>query len=305
MPTYSGDVTELGFAADTVVYEMVNATPSDTYDDGWKTRTILKAPATQEYATFEFVLKEDIAEGAYVFHAWGVNATPSLYQIRTNTTVGACITNMDGSKVTSLKAGTHYLLYVLCEQLSEVQVGLISGDNTVYFANVAFGNGAFPGTAPVTPDPEPDPGEPLPDGVEIGGLAVTEGMLQANMGMSVGTTFDGEVGAYKVYAEKQGKILFDTALVAQSTTFTFTVFIPENSAGTSSFEFALRVKDKDGKNPLEGSDGKYIYYTPSVLPRGEWKTFTVDISVIGNDCTEFSLMLAAGTTMWIRDISFA
>ena len=146
--------------------------------------------------------------------------------------------------------------------------------------------------------------EPKPVEMPVNGLKMDASMLQAGYGMTIiGTAFDDTLNAYKVYAEGQGKIFFDTTMAAASDVFSFTVFIPEDSAGGSGgTEFYLRVKPT---NNLEGcTDGKYIYYTSSKVARGEWKTFTVDISSVGANCTEFSLMLSAGTTMWIRDVSF-
>ncbi|MBQ7770399.1 MAG: metallophosphoesterase, partial [Clostridia bacterium] len=141
MPTYGGDVTALGFAADTTVYTMDNVTPDNAYTDGWNKRAILAAPATQDYVTFEFVTESDITSG--VFHAWGANGSPSLTHIWCNTTDKAIITDMEGNSVSSITAGTHYLLHVACEGLSEVQIGFISTNNTVYFANISFNNGTL------------------------------------------------------------------------------------------------------------------------------------------------------------------
>ncbi|MBP3422131.1 MAG: hypothetical protein J6K86_00030 [Clostridia bacterium] len=68
-------------------------------------------------------------------------------------------------------------------------------------------------------------------------------------------------------------------------------------------EFYLRVKPT---NNLEGcTDGKYISYTSSQIPRGEWKTFAVDISGIDETCTEFSIYLFVGTTAYVRNITIS
>jgi hypothetical protein len=90
-------------------------------------------------------------------------------------------------------------------------------------------------------------------------------------------------------------------MAAENNYFTFTVFIPVDSGNTQSVELYLRVKPE---NNLQGADGKYIYYTSTQLPRGQWKTFVVDISSVDETCTEFSLMFASNSTTWLRDIAF-
>ena len=145
--------------------------------------------------------------------------------------------------------------------------------------------------------------EPKPVELPVNGLKLDSTMLQSGMGMTIhGTAFSETLNAYKIYSEGQGKLYFAPALAAEYDTFTFTALVPEDSANTGSVEFYLRVKPT---NNLEGSDGKYIYYSSSQIPRGEWKTFTVDISSVGEDCTEFSLMFAALSTTWLRDVEFA
>ena len=148
--------------------------------------------------------------------------------------------------------------------------------------------------------------EPKPVELPVNGLKLDSTMLQSGMGMTIhGTAFSETLNAYKIYSEGQGKLYFAPALAAEYNTFTFTALVPEDSANTTSVEFYLRVKDANGNNPLEESDGKYIYYGSSLIPRGQWKTFTVDITSVGEDCKEFSLMFSAGTTIWLRDIAFS
>ena len=144
--------------------------------------------------------------------------------------------------------------------------------------------------------------EPKPVEVPVNGLKLDASMLQSGMGMTIlGKAYDDTVNAYEIYSESQGKLFFDTTLAAEYNYFTFTVLVPVDSANTNSTEFFLRVKPE---NNLDGSDGKYIYYTTAKIPRGEWKTFTVDISSIDETCTEFSLMFASTSTTWLRDIAF-
>ena len=144
--------------------------------------------------------------------------------------------------------------------------------------------------------------EPKPVEVPVNGLKLDASMLQTGMGMTIfGKAYDTTVNAYEIYSESQGKLFFDVAMAAEYNYFTFTALVPVNSANTSSTEFFLRVKPE---NNLEGADGKYIYYTTAKIKRGEWKTFTVDISGVDETCTEFSLMFATNSTTWLRDVAF-
>ena len=142
MPTYDGDVTELGFAEGTTVYTLENSIQHTVWtDDAWAKRAIIYASGAQDYIVMEFVSEKDITGG--VVHLWGVAGSPDMGTVNANTTGNALITDMDGNAVTSIKAGQHYLLYVACAGLSEIQVGLNYGINTVYFANVSYKNGTF------------------------------------------------------------------------------------------------------------------------------------------------------------------
>ena len=138
---YSGDVTALGFAAGTTVYKMEHNTPDDSYGYGWGKRVMIPAPATQDYITIEFVLANTITGNNPVFHAWGPKGAPSIVAVWTSTTVDGVITQMDGSMITELLAGTHYLLHIACKGMDEIQVGFTSKGNTAYIANVSYNNG--------------------------------------------------------------------------------------------------------------------------------------------------------------------
>ena len=138
---YSGDVTALGFAAGTTVYKMEHDTPDDSYGYGWGKRVMIPAPATQDYIAIEFVLANTITGNNPVFHAWGPKGVPSIVAVWTSTTVDGVITQMDGSMITELLAGTHYLLHIACKGMDEIQVGFTSVGNTAYIANVSYNNG--------------------------------------------------------------------------------------------------------------------------------------------------------------------
>ena len=40
------------------------------------------------------------------------------------------------------------------------------------------------------------------------------------------------------------------------------------------------------------------------MEKGKWITITVDISNVGSNCTEFSLVMMNGTKLWLRDLAF-
>ena len=144
MPVYSGDAATLGFAEGTTVYVLENTLEGDVWtDDAWTTRAILCASGTQDYITIEFVSENDITNSP--FNLWGVKGTPNIGAVGFTATDNGLITDMNGYPVTSIKAGQHYLLNMACAGLSEIQVGLRAGINTVYFANITFNNGELPG----------------------------------------------------------------------------------------------------------------------------------------------------------------
>ena len=284
MPTYGGDVTALGFTAGSTVYTIDNAT-ADGYGDGWAKRAILYAPATQDYVTLEFVTQNDITGG--VFHAWGEKGSPSLTHVWCNTTGLAMITDMNANSVSSIQAGTHYLLHVACQGLNEVQIGFISANNTVYFTNITFYNGTI--GQPSAPNPDPD----TPDGIVVNGVE----LINPQSGVALtAEAFDATTNAYKATATAQGKVYIDTSLVANKSTITFTVYVSEIVNTTA---FMVRIKPND----LTEDGVGHLYYTPSSVAVGTWQTFTVDISHFGSACTEFSFIIPAGQTVWFRDIT--
>lgn len=118
--------------------------------------------------------------------------------------------------------------------------------------------------------------------------------------------FNETINAYKVVASAQGKVFIDPALVANKTTLTFTVYVEEEIGNSA---FLIRLKPDQGFTNLT-QDGKHILYqySSSVSDNrrvvvGEWKTFSVDISAFGTSCTEFSFIVFAGQTIWLRDIT--
>jgi hypothetical protein len=137
--------------------------------------------------------------------------------------------------------------------------------------------------------------------------------ITVQSGVSItGVYLEGDTTAYEIIADSQGKVYINTDLLKNKSTFTFTVFIPETSdkklGGLG--EFAIRIKP----NEIEpsGADGivdGYIDYNSTssnercLLKYGEWQTFTVDVSALGENCTEFAFVIPAGNTIYLRDLT--
>ena len=144
------------------------------------------------------------------------------------------------------------------------------------------------------------------------------GGLQKNVdfttesGLSVESVeFDKNINAYKIVAESQGKVKINVGLLKNKSKFTFTIYVPADSkeklGGLG--EFAIRIKPNEIEP--EGDGGTYIGYidyNSSSPVEGykikfdTWQTFTVDISSFGDKCTEFAFVIAAGNTVYLRDM---
>ena len=144
------------------------------------------------------------------------------------------------------------------------------------------------------------------------------GGLQKNVdfttesGLSVESVeFDKNINAYKIVAESQGKVKINVGLLKNKSKFTFTIYVPADSkeklGGLG--EFAIRIKPNEIEP--EGDGGTYIGYidyNSSSPVEGykikfdTWQTFTVDISSFGDQCTEFAFVIAAGNTVYLRDM---
>ncbi|MBQ8343033.1 MAG: metallophosphoesterase [Clostridia bacterium] len=187
---------------------------------------------------------------------------------------------------------------------TEFGIYFVEGNNGAYIKNVAVGETAI----------DEGTGSETPEEVVVNGLEISADDLQAGKTMSLeALAFDETVNAYKITSgSDSAKLFFDTALAIANNVFTFSVYIPEDSPIATSQEFLLRVKPNDTLTEEQGSsDGKYIYYSSTTdnalrkVNRGEWTTVSVDISNVGEDCTEFAFMFATGTEIWIKDIVFA
>ena len=179
---------------------------------------------------------QDATAGS-IFHVWGARGAPSIGQISSETGLGedwAVITDMDGYAITSLKAGTHYLCYIVCEDLEEIQVALIQF-NTFYFANVTTGEGSLPTPiAKPNPDPDPDP-DPEPQAPIVSGEATSTALSEyagdvAELGFDDGTTVYELVSTslwddrVKIAADNNKKYL-DVDFVVTANNWWFTVWV--------------------------------------------------------------------------------
>lgn len=151
------------------------------------------------------------------------------------------------------------------------------------------------------------PNEP---NLEVAGLQYGTD-LTCDGAMTVTTDTVGGENAYKCTGVGQGKLFVSPSLFKDKDTFTFSVYL--ETPGTcldlnDNPEFAIRVKPNDLEPSLDGSTNGYIEYSSTVgdvnrkLIANEWKTFTVDISKLGENCTEFAFNIAKGGVIYLRDL---
>ena len=152
---------------------------------------------------------------------------------------------------------------------------------------------------------------------EVNGLKMQDGITTEAVVTMLSKKFDDTTNAYQVTANSQGKVLFNASLLRGKTTFTFSVYVPSSSttnlAGMG--PFAIRIKPDDATTAtvpnVTNASGKYyiVYKTTSSVAATKfvfdaWQTFTVDITNIAATCTEFSILVASGDVIWLKDISF-
>ena len=133
------NVTDLGFAEGTTVYTLANN--GDQWANSWDLRALIQAPTTQSYITIEFVSLTDVPVDS-LFFVWGsaADGTPGLGYLPNDSTLGVIALN--GVQVAdTLKANVHYTMYLICENKDEVQIGVVTANTTIYFANISYGNG--------------------------------------------------------------------------------------------------------------------------------------------------------------------
>ena len=129
--------------------------------------------------------------------------------------------------------------------------------------------------------------------------------LSAESGLKVEPVEFGGANAYKITANEQGKIFISAGLLANKSKVTFSVFMPETSTAKLSGygEFSVRVK------PNSLVNGGYILFSSDLaddkrkIVFGQWKTYETDVSSFGSLCTEFSVILAKGNVMYLKDVT--
>ncbi len=147
--------------------------------------------------------------------------------------------------------------------------------------------------------------------IEVEGLQKDTDITTQSGVSIIGMQFDENTTAYEVIADSQGKLYVNVDLLKNKSTFTFTVYLPETSTERlgGMGEFAIRVKPNEIEpSTIDGNVNGYIDYDTESsiedcrLKYGEWQTFTVNVSSLGEDCTEFAFVLPAGNTIYLKDL---
>ncbi|MDR0426275.1 MAG: metallophosphoesterase [Clostridiales bacterium] len=149
--------------------------------------------------------------------------------------------------------------------------------------------------------------------VEVGGLQKGTDLTHETTLTVAAVRFQG-VNAYEVIAKDQGKVFVAPALLVGKSTFIFSIYVvntqerPANKlAGYG--EFIIRVKPNNNEPPMDKNptDGHIGYNSSSendnlrVIPN-EWRTFTVDISQMPEECTELSFIIPKGNVVYLKDL---
>ena len=154
-------------------------------------------------------------------------------------------------------------------------------------------------------DPTIPPQEPL----EVSGIQYGSDLF-VDTSLAYGTKEVDGHNAYEITAVSQGKFYVKSALVANKSTFSFTVYLPSSSNNKLGGygEFAIRVKANTLEPNVDGTiDGYIDFDSTSViedlkLVYDEWVTYTIDISSLGANCTEWAFVIAKGNVVYFRDI---
>ena len=225
---YAGDVTELGFADGTDVYELVSTSL-------WNDRVKIAVDSTYSYAFVDFV----VAEGNGWFTMWIVDAsamksTTYLVDGYTNAASDGSATivtvyDANGNVVTSgIKEDTVYTLCVEIKTLGLVNVQLGHDSATMYFANVNCSDD-LP-TPTVTPDPDPEPQAPIVSGEATSTALSKYAGDVASLGFADGTDVYELVSTHswndrvKIAADNSKKYL-DVQFIVAEGNWWFTVWV--------------------------------------------------------------------------------
>ncbi len=152
-----------------------------------------------------------------------------------------------------------------------------------------------------------------PEIVVVPGMQLGKELTMSAEGISGRAVTIGNASAYQFAAAKQAKIYVDTAVVANKDVFTFDAYVPSTSNNllNGKGEFSLRIKPNELDPQTDGSANGYIDFKSSAnvsdvkIVFDEWKTYKIDISGFGTSCTEFSFVIAAGNTIYLKDIATA
>ncbi len=151
--------------------------------------------------------------------------------------------------------------------------------------------------------------------IDVNGLQM--GTAQDEIGVAA-VEFDETTNAYQLKADAQGKAFIDPDILKGKSSVTFSIFVPEGCNIINNWgAFVLRFKVSSDNGSIAQLPGAYndetnkyyqIYKESAtddalkIVP-GEWKTYTVDISGWSNECTEFAFLIAAGNTLYLKDVT--
>lgn len=165
-------------------------------------------------------------------------------------------------------------------------------------------------------DPTKPPIPPLEvNGLQAGTTESSDMWADGNLSIER-VTFDGH-NSYKVTAVGQGKFFVNKKYLKNKNTFSFTIYVPSTSTALLGGygEFAIRVKPNDKEPTIDSATDGYIKFMskknkPDVLPGLEiifdqWVTYNIDVSSLGESCTEWALLFPAGNVAYVRDVVVA
>ena len=154
------------------------------------------------------------------------------------------------------------------------------------------------------------------DGLQYGGVNVKTAQMWADGAVTAQGVKFNDVNCYEVAAASQGKLYINPEELRGKTTLTFDIYVSTaasaNLAGQGPFSIRLKPDDGSAAN-IAGAflDGTkwYIKYTDNAavsdvkIVRDTWQTFTVDITDIAAKCEEFSILVAAGNTVYLKNVT--
>lgn len=156
--------------------------------------------------------------------------------------------------------------------------------------------------------------------IEVNGLPKgTDLYSDSNVTMEA-VVFDETTNAYRLTANLQGKVFINPSILAGKSTVSFSIFVPTGSNIINNWgAFVLRFKVSTDNGSIAQLPGAYndainkyyqIYKESETndaikITVGAWKTYTVDISGFANECTEFAILVAAGNTLYLKDVTVA